>query len=145
MKKRGYMVIFTVAVIILAATILASAGGEEEIVKDLIKKRTDILSDFYAGRSEKKEAIEAIEEIEGGHLLKEDLQNINLYFQTDIEQTKKYDFEEVIITNSDSDIICADVTILWEAEGLSGSETFEVTYNVICELKDDSYKLVQFF
>ncbi len=146
-KSRGIKIIL-IFVIIAAATVsfvFASSFGEKETVKELISLRTDILGRFYGGEIEKDDAVEMIKKIESGHLLKEDLQNIDLYFQTDIEQVRGYSFEDIIIRQSDEDMICADVTMKWDSEGIAGSETFSATYNVICYKDEDDFKLVQFF
>jgi len=126
-KKRREYIIITAAVLGLIAlsSVFASARTDEDIIRELVSLRTDTLSGF--------------------HLLKEDLQNIDLYFQTDIEQVKEYSFEKISVTKSEEDMICADVTMEWEAEGIDGTDNFTVTYNVICQKDKESYKLVQFF
>lgn len=149
MGKKGRKIkVMLVCIIILAAAVsfaFASSLSEKETVKDLIKVRTDTLSGFYAGKIEKEDAVEIINNIESDHLLKEDLQNIDLYFQTDIEQVKEYSFKNIKITDSDDYMICADVTMEWEAEGIDGEEVFSVTYDVICQKDGNNFKLVQFF
>lgn len=145
-KRRGYIMI-TAAVLglITLSSVFASARTDEDIIRELVSLRTDTLSGFYAGEIDREDAIKTINSIEGDHLLKEDLQNIDLYFQTDIEQVKEYSFEKISVTKSEEDMICADVTMEWEAEGIDGTDNFTVTYNVICQKDKESYKLVQFF
>ena len=145
-KKPGYVAIAAVIIGLIALSGVFAAGrSDADIVKELITVRTDTLSGFYAGEIERKDAMETINSIEGDHLLKEDLQNIDLYFRTDIEQVKEYSFEKITVTEAEDEMICADVTMKWKAEGLDGEESFTVTYDVICEKDGDSYKLVQFF
>ena len=73
--------------------------------------------------------METLEEIETDLLKKEDMSNIDLYFRTDIEQVRGYSFEDVSVTLSDGEMICAKVTIKWNSEGLQGSEEFCHTYD----------------
>ena len=146
-KKRREYIIITAAVLGLIAlsSVFASARTDEDIIRELVSLRTDTLSGFYAGEIDREDAIKIINSIEGDHLLKEDLQNIDLYFQTDIEQVKEYSFEKISVTKSEEDMICADVTMEWEAEGIDGTDNVTVTYNVICQKDKESYNLVQFF
>ena len=94
-KKRREYIFITAAVLGLIAlsSVFASARTDEDIIRELVSLRTDTLSGFYAGEIDREDAIKIINSIEGDHLLKEDLQNIDLYFQTDIEQVKEYSFE----------------------------------------------------
>lgn len=143
--KRGYILTASVCMLIAVSSIFASARSEEEILKDIISARTDILNDFYSGRIEKEEAIERITAIEGDNLLQEDIENIEKYFRTDIERIKKYSFKNIVVTKSKENMICADVTMTWDTEGTGGEESYESMYDVICYKEEKSYKLVQFF
>ncbi len=106
-KKRREYIIITAAVLGLIAlsSVFASARTDEDIIRELVSLRTDTLSGFYAGEIDREDAIKIINSIEGDHLLKEDLQNIDLYFQTDIEQVKEYSFEKISVTKSEEDMI----------------------------------------
>jgi predicted regulator of amino acid metabolism with ACT domain len=130
------------------ATLIASAfsaqEGDTEIVKGLISQRIDVLSGFYAGEIDKENAIEKIKEIESGNLLDEDIKNLDKYFQTDIDEVKKYEILTVEITESDEELIAANVTVYWDSMGIAGSECFQQEYRVICSKIDEEYKLLQF-
>ena len=145
MKKRIWVIILTVCGTVGLATALAAGDSQEAIIRDLISQRTDTMAGFYAGEIGRDEAIETISYMETDLLMQADIENIDRYFRTDIEQVKKYQFEHIRITDSHEDMICADVTIRWEAEGLDGREEFYHTYQVICVKEDNRYKLDQFY
>ncbi len=145
MKKRRAVCFSIICLIVIFTTAFAIASGDEAVVKNLIYQRTDTLSGFYSGEIEREDAINKIKSIETSHLMEEDLENIDLYFRTDIERVKKYLIKDLNITQSDKDIICADVAIEWQSEGLSGEETFTCNYKVICLKEENVYKLAQFF
>lgn len=77
--------------------------------------------------------------------MEEDLQNIELYFQTDIEQVREYSITSIDIEEADEDIIYGYVTIKWKVEGIDGKEEFLYEYSIICSKEDNVYKLEQFF
>ena len=143
--KRGYILTASVCMLIAVSSIFASARSDEEILMDIISDRTDILNEFYSGRIEKDEAIERITAIEAENLLQDDIENIEKYFRTDIERIKSYSFKNIAVTKSKENMICADVTMLWDTEGAGEEESYESTYNVICYKEEKNYKLVQFF
>lgn len=143
--KRRYKAALLASVVILACTAIASADTEADVVTDLVAARTDAMSGFFAGELTREEALETLEEIETDLLKKEDMSNIDLYFRTDIEQVRGYSFEDVSVTLSDGEMICAKVTIKWNSEGLQGSEEFCHTYDVICIKEGNRYKLAQFY
>ena len=145
MKKHIIAGASVVVLMVIFCTAIASAGGEEAVVRELICRRTDTLSGFYAGEIDKKEAVETIQSIESGHLMEEDLQNIELYFQTDIEQVREYFITSIDIEEADEDIIYGYVTIKWKVEGIAGKEEFLYEYSIICSKEDNVYKLEQFF
>lgn len=140
------MKIAAVATIIGLATAMASAGGkEEQIIEELISKRTEAMSRFYASEINYKEAEILLKETEKGQLLATDLENLKNYFRTDIEPIIEYQLVGIDFTEKEEDLLCADVTIDWETGGLEGAEKTRAYYSVICEKEDDSFKLVQFF
>lgn len=145
MKKKGRLSILTACAVIVMATTFASAESDEEIVRSLICHRTDVLADFYSGEIDKDQVIDALKSSETGDLLEEDLNNIYLFFRTDVEQVKDYEITDVTITESDEKIICAEASVMWESVGLSGEEKFLCTYSVICSKENNEYKLAQFF
>lgn len=145
MKKRIGVIILAICSVMVLGTALAQGDSQEAIVRDLITQRTDTLAGFYAGDIDQDAAIETIEYMETDLQKKMDIENIDKYFRTDIEQVKKYEFERIHVTFSDDEMICADVTIRWEAEGLMGKEDFSHTYEVICIKEDNRYKLAQFY
>ena len=68
------------------------------LFRDLISQRTDTMAGFYAGEIGRDEAIETIAYMETDLLMQTDIENIDRYFRTDIEQVKKYQFEHIRIT-----------------------------------------------
>lgn len=123
----------------------SAACSDEAIVENLICRRTDALSLYYAGEVNKEKTMETIKAVTTDFLRDEDLENIEKYFQCDLEQLVDYEIEDIDITYSDGDVICAFVTITWKSEGLKGREDFSHTYSVICEKEENLHKIAQFF
>lgn len=146
MRGHYMMKVLAVTAVIGLATAMASAGGDDEqIVEELISKRTDAMSRFYASEINLKEAETLLKETEKGLLLETDLENLKNYFRTDIEPVTEYHFVGIEFTEKEEDLLCADVTMDWETAGMEGSERTRAYYSVICEKEGDSFKLVQFF
>ena len=55
-KKKYAIIISIAAVIVLMTTVLAMAGSDEKIVRDLIDERTVTLNNYYDGDMKKEEA-----------------------------------------------------------------------------------------
>ena len=104
MKKRIWVIILTVCGTVGLATALAAGDSQEAIIRDLISQRTDTMAGFYAGEIGRDEAIETIAYMETDLLMQTDIENIDRYFRTDIEQVKKYQFEHIRITDSHEDM-----------------------------------------
>ena len=151
MEKNRYKILTSAAVI--AAIFLGTSSGiafsnqEENIVTDLVCRRTDAMSGYFASKLSYWEAGMQLRETEAGNLLETDLKKMRDFFRTDIEQVKEYEIRNVDFTLKDEDILCAVVEIEWLAEGLEGEERFETTHSVICEKQtaESDYKLVHFF
>lgn len=126
-------------------TVNSAACSDEAIVEDLICRRTEALSLYYAGEVNKEQTMETIKAVTTDFLRDEDLENLEKYFQCDLEQLMDYEIEDIDITYSDGDVICAFVTIKWKSEGLKGRDDFSHTYSVICEKEENLLKLSQFF
>ena len=144
-KKKYAIIISIAAVIVLMTTVLAMAGSDEKIVRDLIDERTVTLNNYYDGDMKKEEAREKIKKLETGNLMEQDLENIDLYFQTDIDRINEFEITSVKITHEDEDMICADVCIKWDVDTVTGSDSFICDYSVICVKEGNGYKLAQFF
>ena len=142
MKK--IVTVIAIAICVFFTTSFAVKDANEDVVESLVCQRTDVLSSYYAGHEGKEETISIIEKIETGLLKKNDLENIEIYFQTDIDQVKGYTIKDIDITYEDDEMICANITIEWESESIMGKEKFINCYSVICEKKDNTYKLAQF-
>ena len=132
MKRKHIAVTAVVIAAVLMTTAFALAGSEEKIVEDLINERTTTLNSYYDGGMQREEAREKIREIETGNLMEQDLENIDLYFQTDIDRIKEFELLSVKITESSEDMICADVYIKWDVETVTGNDSFMCDYSVIC-------------
>lgn len=143
--KHLYRKLAVAALIIIVALIMTSGSGAESAVVSLVEQRTDILNNYYCGITTFKEASKAIETVESGSLLREDINNMHAFFQTDIEEVDSYEIRKVDITCEEEDLICAVVHMDWLTEGLSGKEKIEAVYSVIMEKTENSFKLVQFF
>lgn len=144
-KKKYAIIISIAAVIVLMTTVLAMAGSDEKIVRDLIDERTVTLNNYYDGDMKKEEAREKIKKLETDNLMEQDLENIDLYFQTDIDRINEFEITSVKITHEDEDMICADVYIKWDVDTVTGSDSFICDYSVICVKEGNGYKLAQFF
>ena len=143
--KKGVILFIVVIVMVFITTAFATANSNEDIVKNLICQRTDTLGLYYAGKINKKEAMTKISSITTDFLKDEDLDNLEKYFQCDLEQLVDYEIIEIDVNYSDEEVICAMVTIDWKANGLKGEEDFSHTYSVICKKEEKMYKLAQFF
>lgn len=144
--------ILTAAAVITAIFLGTSSGiafsdQQEDIVADLVCRRTDAMSGYFASKLSYWEAGTLLRETEAGNLLETDLKKMREFFRTDIEQVKEYEIRNVDFTLKDEDILCAVVEIEWLAEGLDGEDRFETTHSVICEKQEgeSDYKLVHFF
>lgn len=126
-------------------TVNSAACSDEAIVEELICRRTEALSLYYAGEVNKEKTMETIESVTTDFLRDEDLENLEKYFQCDLEQLVDYEIEDIDITYSDGDVICAFVTINWKSEGLKERDDFSHTYSVICEKEENLHKIAQFF
>ena len=142
--KRGVFIIIIV-VCVLFATLFVNANSQERIVENLICARTDILSNYYAGLISKEETMTKISDVTTDFLKEEDLTNLEKYFQCDLEQVVDYEILDINVDYWDDEVICAEVTIDWEAEGLKGRDNFSHTYSVICKKEENFFKLAQFF
>jgi len=145
MKRKQVITSAVIISAVLLTTVFATADSDEKIVSNLINERTVTLSSYYDGDMKKEEAVEIIKKIEADNLMEQDLDNIDRYFQTDIDRIKEFELQNITITESDEDMICADVSIKWDVETVSGSDSFICDYDVICSKEGDKYKLVQFF
>mgnify|MGYP003369899776 CR=1 FL=1 len=145
MKKKHIAVTAVMIAAVLAATAFAMAGSDEKIVKDLINERTVTLNGYYDGSMQREEAGERIRKIETGNLMEQDLENIDLYFQTDIDRINEFELMNVDITESSEDMICAEVYIRWDVDTVTGKDSFMCDYEVICVKEGNDYKLAQFF
>ena len=151
MERIRYKILTSAAVI--AAIFLGTSSGiafsnqEKNIVEELVCRRTDAMSGYFASKLSYWEAGTQLRETEAGNLLETDLKKMRDYFRTDIEQVKDYEIRNVDFTLKDGDVLCAVVKIEWLAEGLEGEERFETTHSVICEKQtgESDYKLVHFF
>ncbi|MGN1414499.1 MAG: hypothetical protein ACI4WY_09675 [Anaerovoracaceae bacterium] len=151
MKGIRYKILAAAAV--TAAIFLGTSSGiafsdqKEKIVEDLVCRRTDAMSGYFASKLSYWEAGTQLKETESGIQLETDLKKMREFFRTDIEQVKAYEIRNIEFTLKGEDILCAVVEISWTAEGLDGEDRFETTHSVICERQagKSDYKLVQFF
>ena len=137
--KKKYFAALLAAALILLTTAFAAGNSDERIVRELVKTRTETLSSFYDGGMLKDEAREIISELETGDLKDLDLENIELYFQTDIDRINEAELISVVITEATEDLIRADVRMRWDVETVSGSDSFLCEYDVICVRDAVSY------
>lgn len=139
--------IATILAVFILCTVLASGGEKEpeDIIKHLIRERTEIMNEYFCGHINYDEASDRIREIEKDSLLQEDIRALKDYFQTDIEEVTDFEISNLEITYSDEDMVCAVATITWEVHGTSGNELIDEIYSVIMEKDEKNYKLVQFF
>lgn len=126
---------------------IAFSDQKEAIVKDLVCRRTDAMSGYFASKLSYWEAGTQLKEAEAGKQLETDLKKMRDFFRTDIEQVNAYEIQNIEFTLKDEEMICAVVEIVWTAEGLDGEEQFATTHSVICEKEkgESDYKLVHFF
>ena len=151
MKRIRYKILAAAAVaaaIILGTSFgMASSDQQEAIVEDLVCRRTDAMSGYFASKLSYWEAGAQLREAEAGMQLETDLKKMRDFFRTDIEQVKAYEIRNIEFTLKEEDMLCAIVEIAWTAEGLDGEAQFETNHSVICEKQtgEIDYKLVHFF
>lgn len=143
--KKGFLCIIILLMCLILGTAYAMANSNEQIVEKLITQRTDTLSLYYSGQVGKDETKEKIKNITTDFLLDEDLENIEAFFQSEVDQVRGYKITDIDVTQADEDMICAYVTIDWETEGLKGEDNFTYKYSTICKKEENFYKLAQFF
>ena len=142
-----------VSAAVLAAILLGTSYGlafsneNENVVIDLVSRRTDAMSGYFASKLSYWESGSILKEAESGELLAQDLKKMRDFFRTDIEQVKEYEILRVDFTLEDDEILCAVVDIHWLTEGIEGEERLVTSHSVICEKQsgDSDYKLVHFF
>lgn len=144
-KKKAIIGGIVACFILVTTTAIAMPTSEERIIEDLITTRNETLSEFYDGGLSIEEAGKTIKEIESGLLMEQDLDNLERYFQTDIDQVDGFEIKNIEVTKSDEDMICATVFIKWDIETVTGSDSFLCDYSVIVKKEKNSYKLVQFY
>lgn len=145
MKKKAIIGGFLACFILVTTTAMAMPDTEERVIRELITVRNETLSDFYDGGLPIEEAEETIRRIEGDMLMVTDLDNLERYFQTDIDQVQDFKIINIDVTKADEDMICADVSIKWDVEMITGTDSFICDYSVIAKKEKNSYKLVQFY
>ena len=118
---------------------------KSEVIVELVTKRAEAMSRYFAGVAEYSLAEELLRDIESGELLADDLLNLSAYTNTDIDQILYCQVTEVLITDEDEFYITADVTVEWMTCGLDGTGVMDVTYAVVCEKQGNTLKLVGFF
>lgn len=145
MKKKAIIGGFLACFILVTTTAMAMPDTEERVIRELITVRNVTLSEFYDGGLTIEEAEETIRRIEGDMLMVTDLDNLERYFQTDIDQVQDFKIINIDVTKADEDLICADVSIKWDVEMITGTDSFICDYSVIAKKEKNSYKLVQFY
>ena len=145
MKKKAIIGGIVACFILVTTSALAMPTSEERIVKDLITLRNETLSEFYDGGLSAEDAEKVIRQTETGLLMAQDLDNLERYFQTDIDQVQSFEIKSIDVTKADDDMICAQVFIKWEVETIHGSDYYLCDYSVIAKKEKNSYKLVQFY
>ena len=146
MSKKMKITALILTIIVFTTTMgFSSSDSEEDIVEELITERINAMDLYYESQINEFEAKERLRAVENGTLLDEDIDNLHTYFRTDIEEIKEFDFQDIEITSSDEDVICAQVKLGWNIEGTDGKEILSCSYSVICENDGSGFKLVQFY
>lgn len=133
------------------SAMLVSGTGYADPVEELVGQRIEIMDAFFNGDLNRREASDALREVEQGRLLQEDLASFAAYFQTDVERILQYHVTVPKITYQDENVITALVKVEWTTEGVPAEEEDtaicreEAYYSVILEKIENSYKIVQFF
>lgn len=148
MKQLIKKILFFLFIIVVILTSLSFAGTEKEL-SEIICKRIDTMGDFYKQKISYTDAINILSEIEKGRLLNADIDNLTLYYRTDLDRIDEYEITNVKITSQDSSIICAEATILFKIQGLGNISTLrkeknKFSYSLIFEKCDEKLYLVQF-
>ncbi len=143
MKKK---IIGTIVLVLLIITIMPRNRnfGENEITQ-LVVERANTMNNYYSNRIDYASAAYKLQEIESGHLLETDKNNLKCYFNTDIDLVQTCTVQSVSIKEETEDLLCADVNVYWCTSGLDGEVELTREYFVICEKDGEKFKLVGFF
>jgi hypothetical protein len=134
------------AIIIIIAGIFSGFSNQscDQITKDLLRERTEILQNAYYGKIDRNKAEEALSKIETYPLLSEDVGNLKNYDATQIDIVKSMEFLDVKQESKMFDYISFHTKIRWNMNGLSADYVSENEYSVILKSTTQGYKLSEF-
>lgn len=144
--RRQLQVLLLLALILSMTTAFAFAGNEKDELHFLIAQRTEAMNGYFSSQLGYQQAKAMLQEVEADQLLARDLADLHAYFRTDIELIEQVEIEEIEITESDAQLLCARVRMNWQVAGMDGeTETISHTYSAIARRSEGSLKLVHFF
>lgn len=119
-----------------------SFDHEEEIIKELMTKRTDILESMLNDDISYEEGKRRLREVEEGKLLTDDMQMIERYADTDYDQVAGMNIYDIEKVSHVSDLITYSVSVNWTLSGYDGIYHDRINYYLGIKAKEKEYKIV---
>lgn len=140
MKKRIIVELCVFILIFLSygATIESEAEEPlEDIAKDLIIKRCDILNNYYTGRMNFDDTYAKLATIETQEIFKLDVEHMKYYENTDFDRTSVSIIEIHEINQSSIGFLTGTTTVVYA----QSHTKYNVNYRFSCEKANKHYKL----
>lgn len=115
---------------------------EETIVKELLEKRTDIMENVLSGKISYAEGKEQLKEVEGDKLYSDDLENMQKYQETNIEQVEGMRIIDIEKKNQVYDMMTFHSKIYWTYYSVEGKRDETINYLVGVSNTNHEYKLI---
>lgn len=145
LNKYDKLLIFPAMIVIIAGIFSGfSNQSYDQLAKEILKERTEILQNAFYGKIERHEAEEALSKIETYPLLSEDIESLKHYDASQLDVVKNMDFLEVEQVSKMFDYISFHIKIRWDMSGLSADYISDNEYSVILKSTKSGYKLSEF-
>ena len=142
--KKVYAVNLCVLMFMLFTTgMTAGAADDDELVKDMLSRRTEILEQYFHGGADADECRAELERIESGSLLRQDVENMKAFAATDIESILDFRIRILSCRRSSYGIVKGRVEILYVMAGCGTKRTETCQYFFTAEERSEALKLTQ--
>ena len=144
--KKYYKLLLLPAILMIVAGIFSGFSNQtnEQVAKELLQKRTEILQKAFYGTMEKDQAETKLREIETFPLLTDDIYALRNTEATELDQIKRMNFNGITVQSELFHYVSFDVQIVWEMIGASGEYRCDGSYSVVMKSMDGVYKLSEF-
>ena len=143
MKKVYAFNACVLVIIFLTAGIVARPSDCNGEMKNLISQRTEVLSEFYDGKSDFDVARDKLELVEGGRLLKTDVAAMRAYQFTDIDQVAGFKIKIKSCKKTSYGIIKGKAEIRWIMRSVNDMREEKYLYFFTGEMDQKKTKLTQ--